>query len=84
MPKSGYDFYLDKCCRLLHRKSVTICCEMIVDRRLHGSSYGDASGQTRTNYRGKINFINLQGSHPYHITTPEGGGLTGWRLTSLK
>ena len=58
-------------------KPVTIGCEVIVNGRLHGSSYGDAPGQTRTNYRGKINFINLQGTHPYHVTTPEGGWL-GW------
>lgn len=56
---------------------VCIGSEVIVNGRLHGSSYGDAPGQTRSNYRGKVNFINLKGSHPYHITTPEGGWL-GW------
>ncbi len=58
-------------------KPVVIGSEVIVNGRLHGSSYGDAPGQTRTNYRGKINFINLKGSHPYHVTTPAGGWL-GW------
>lgn len=58
-------------------KPVTIGCDVIVNGRLHGTSYGDAPGQMRTNYRGKINFINLQGTHPYHVTTPEGGWL-GW------
>lgn len=58
-------------------KPVVIGSEVIVNGRLHGSSYGDAPGQTRTNYRGKINFINLKGSHPYHVTTPQGGWL-GW------
>ncbi|MCM1299572.1 MAG: hydrolase [Firmicutes bacterium] len=53
-------------------KPVTIGCSAIVNGRLYGTSYGDAPGQTRTNYRGKINFINLKGSHPYHVTTPEG------------
>ena len=50
----------------------TIGCNVIVNGRLHGNSYGEAPGQTRTNYRGKINFINPAGSHPYHITTPDG------------
>lgn len=51
---------------------VTIGCNVIINGRLYGSSFGDAPGQTRTNYRGKINFINPDGSHPYHITTPDG------------
>lgn len=58
-------------------KPIGIGSDVIVNGRLHGSSYGDAPGQTRTNYRGRINFINLKGSHPYHVTTPEGGWL-GW------
>ena len=53
-------------------KPVMIGSEVIVNGRLYGSSYGDAPGQMRTNYHGKVNFINLKGSHPYHITTPEG------------
>lgn len=53
-------------------KPVEIGCDVIVNGRLHGNSYGDAPGQTRTNYRGKINFINPGSSHPYHITTPDG------------
>lgn len=56
---------------------IGIGSEVIVNGRLHGSSYGDAPGQTRSNYRGKVNFINKSGSHPYHVTTPEGGWL-GW------
>ncbi len=58
-------------------KPVVIGSEVVVNGRLHGSSYGDAPGKTLTNYRGKINFINLKGSHPYHVTTPQGGWL-GW------
>lgn len=58
-------------------KPIGIGSEVIVNGRLHGTSYGDAPGQTRTNYRGKINFINLKGTHPYHVTTPSGGWL-GW------
>lgn len=50
----------------------SIGCNVIVNGRLYGSSYGEAPGQTRTNYRGKINYINPDGSHPYHITTPDG------------
>lgn len=58
---------------------IGIGSDVIVNGRLYGSSYGDAPGQTRTNYRGKINFINKKGSHPYHVTTPQGGWL-GWVL----
>ncbi len=50
----------------------TIGSNVIVNGRLHGNSYGEAPGQTRTNYRGKINYINPGASHPYHITTPDG------------
>lgn len=60
-------------------KPILIGSEVIVNGRLYGSSYGDAPGRTLTNYRGKINFINKKGSHPYHVTTPSGGWL-GWVL----
>lgn len=53
-------------------KPIMIGSDVTVNGRLYGTSYGDAPGQTRTNYRGRVNFINLKGSHPYHITTPEG------------
>ncbi|MBD5103718.1 MAG: hydrolase [Ruminococcaceae bacterium] len=53
-------------------KPATIGCDVIVNGRLHGNSYGEAPGQMRTDYRGKINFINPGSSHPYHITTPDG------------
>lgn len=56
---------------------VVIGSDVIINGRLYGNSYGEAPGQTRTNYRGKVNFINLKGSHPYHVTTPSGGWL-GW------
>ncbi len=58
-------------------KPICIGSDVIVNGRLYGSSYGDAPGQTKNNYRGKVNFINLKGSHPYHVTSPEGGWL-GW------
>lgn len=58
-------------------KPVTIGSEVIVNGRLYRDSYGNGPGQTRTNYKGKVNFINKDGSHPYHITTPE-GGWQGW------
>lgn len=54
---------------------------VIVNGRLHRDSYGKGPGQTRTNYRGKVNFINKKGTHPYHITTPS-GGWQGWVLAS--
>lgn len=56
---------------------ILIGSEVIVNGRLHGSSYGDAPGQMRSNFRGKVNFINLKGSHPYHIADMNGGWL-GW------
>ena len=40
-------------------------------------SYGAKPGKTFTNYKGKVNFINKKGTHPYHVTTPSGGWL-GW------
>ncbi|MCM1055220.1 MAG: hypothetical protein NC394_06830 [Bacteroides sp.] len=58
-------------------KPITIGCDVIINGRLYGNSYGEAAGQTRTDYRGKINFINLDGSHAYHVTTPSGQWL-GW------
>ena len=44
---------------------------------MYRDSYGNGPGQMRSTYRGKINFINMSGSHPYHVTTPSGGWL-GW------
>lgn len=60
-------------------KPVGIGSEVVVNGQLFGSSYGDAPGMSLAEYRGKINFINLSGSHPYHVTTPDGGWL-GWVL----
>ncbi len=58
-------------------KPLGIGSEVVVNGKLHGSSYGDAPGKTLTNYRGKINFVNMKGSCPYHVTSPNGGWL-GW------
>lgn len=58
-----------------------IGCSCIVNGRLHRDSYGNGAGQTRTNFKGKINFINKKGSHPYHITAPS-GEWQGWVLDS--
>ena len=60
---------------------VTVGCNVIVNGRLHRDSYGNGPGQTRTNYRGKINFIKNGRSHPYHVTQPDGGWL-GWVVAS--
>ena len=46
---------------------IGIGSEVIVNGRLHGSSYGEAPGMTVTNHRGKVKFINLKGTHPYAI-----------------
>ncbi len=58
---------------------IHIGSDVIVNGRLFKNSYGAEPGRTLTNYRGKINYINLKGTHPYHVTTPQGGWL-GWVL----
>lgn len=58
---------------------IGIGSEVIVNGRLFKNSYGAEPGRTLSNYRGKINYINMKGSHPYHVTTPQGGWL-GWVL----
>lgn len=58
-------------------KPIGIGSDVIVNGQLHRDSYGNGAGQTKSSYRGKVNFINLQGTHPYHVTTPDGGWL-GW------
>lgn len=67
--------------RASNPKKIGIGSDVIVNGRLHRDSYGNGAGQTRTNYRGKVNFINMKGSHPYHVTTPDGGWL-GWVTAS--
>lgn len=56
---------------------ITIGCDVILNGRVHYDSYGSKPGKTFSNYRGKVNLINMKGSHPYHVTTPSGGWL-GW------
>ena len=68
---------LEKNSRSSDSSKIGIGSTVIVNGRLHRDSYGNGPGQMRTNYRGKINFINLKGSHPYHVTDPNGGWL-GW------
>ena len=58
-------------------KQITIGCDVVLNGRVHYDSYGAKPGKTFTNYRGKVNFINKKGSHPYHVTTPDGSWL-GW------
>lgn len=62
-------------------KAIGIGSDVIVNGQLHRDSYGQGAGQTRTNYKGKVNFINMKGSHPYHVTTPDGDWL-GWVTAS--
>lgn len=62
-------------------KKIGIGSTVIVNGRLHRDSYGKGAGQTRTNFKGKVNFINMKGSHPYHITDMNGGWL-GWVTAS--
>ena len=56
---------------------ITIGATVIVNGQLHRDSYGTGPGQTESNETRKVNFINLQGSHPYHITDMD-GGWRGW------
>lgn len=63
------------------KKTVTQGCTVIVNGQLHRDSYGSKPGQWRKNFKGKVNFINKKGSHPYHITDMNGGWL-GWVLPS--
>ena len=62
-------------------KKIGIGSTVIVNGRLYRDSYGNGPGQMRTNFQGKVNFINMDGSHPYHITTME-GGWQGWVTAS--
>lgn len=57
-------------------QEITIGADVIVTGRLYGNSLGEAPGQSLSNYRGKINFIQKT-NWPYHVTTPQGGWL-GW------
>lgn len=56
---------------------ITIGCNVVLNGRVHYDSYGAKPGKTFSNYKGKVNFINKKGTHPYHVTTPSGGWL-GW------
>ena len=58
-------------------KEITIGCDVILSGRVHQDSYGSKPGKTFTNYKCRVNLINKQGSHPYHVTTPSGSAL-GW------
>lgn len=57
--------------------SPTVGSTVIVNGKLHYTSYGDGPGKTLKDYKGKINYINKDGSKQYHVTTPEGDWL-GW------
>ena len=56
---------------------ITQGCTVILNGRVHRDSYGSNPGKTFSNYKGKVNLINTKGTHPYHVTTPEGSWL-GW------
>lgn len=62
-------------------KKIGIGSDVIINGQLHRDSYGKGAGQTRVGYKGKVNFVNLDGSHPYHVTNPSGGWL-GWVTAS--
>lgn len=56
---------------------IAIGSSVILNGTVHADSYGSRPGKTFSNYSGKINLINPKGTHPYHVTTPDGGWL-GW------
>ena len=60
---------------------ISIGSTVTANGRVHRDSYGQGPGKTLSNYKGKVNFINEKGSHPYHVTTMNGGWL-GWMLKS--
>ncbi len=67
--------------RPISKKAVTKGCTVIVNGQLHRDSFGSGPGQWRKNFKGKVNFINNKGSHPYHVTDLNGGWL-GWVVAS--
>ena len=62
---------------VLQPEQITIGCSVILNGTLHRDSYGNGPGQTRSNFKGKVNFIKKENPYPYHITTEDGGWL-GW------
>lgn len=62
-------------------KEVTIGCKVLVNGQLHRDSYGEGPGQTESNATRLVNYINMEGSHPYHVTTLD-GGWRGWVTAS--
>lgn len=58
-------------------KPIEIGSEVVVNGQLFRDSYGGGAGKTLSNYKGKVNFINTDGSHLYHIATSSGEWL-GW------
>jgi hypothetical protein len=55
----------------------TIGAEVFLNGEVFYSSYGTKPSVAFSNRKVKINLINMKGSHPYHVTTLEGGAL-GW------
>lgn len=58
-------------------KPIVLGCEVILNGQVFRDSYGNGPGAVFSEYRGRINFINGGGSHPYHVATLSGGWL-GW------
>lgn len=56
---------------------ISIGSSVILNGTVHYDSYGARPGKTFSNHRGIVNLINIKGTHPYHVTTSEGGWL-GW------
>lgn len=55
----------------------TIGSTVVVNGTLFTTSYGDSPGKSLKDYKGKVNYINSDGSKQYHVTTPDGQWL-GW------
>jgi len=62
-------------------KKVTVGSKVRVNGRLHRDSYGSGPGATEKNAIRLVNFIASGRSHPYHVTTLD-GGWRGWVTAS--
>lgn len=57
--------------------NITIGCEVYLNGTVFGDSYGGNAGKTFTNYKCKVELVNKEGSHMYHVTDSSGRPL-GW------
>lgn len=61
----------------INPEEITVGCTVVLNGTLHKDSYGNGPGQTKSNFKCKVNFIKKGNAYPYHVTT-ESGGWLGW------